>query len=226
MSILPFAKGATLLIAVATASTASAEVTYSTSNNPGFMLEEDAIIGDGSTVSPEYSHVYDMMDEQLGYAFPDVALDLADIMTPEYLRDMPKAAGGDEWECLTEALYFEARGEKLTGIFAVADVILNRVEDARFPDSVCGVVRQGTGEKWMCQFSYYCDGEPEVVEEPRAWSKVAKVARIMLDQDNRDLTEGATHYHTKAVKPYWAKVFPRVATIGYHYFYREPSKRG
>ncbi|NNE88376.1 MAG: cell wall hydrolase [Silicimonas sp.] len=140
------------------------------------------------------------------------------------LRAMPTARGGKQWECLTEALYFEARGETLKGIFGVAEVILNRVDDPRYPSSVCKVVNQGTGERYRCQFTYTCDGRPEHMRDDRAEALVGKVAKLMIGGMPRKLTKGATHYHTKSVNPKWAKVFPRTTTIGYHHFYREPSR--
>ena len=139
--------------------------------------------------------------------------------TRSYLDGLAPAKGGDEWACLTEALYFEARGETVEGIFAVAEVILNRVDSSRFPPSVCAVVRQGTGRKYQCQFSYRCDGHAEVVREPHAYRKVAKVARLMLDGAPRLLTNGAQFYHTRAVSPRWSRVFDRTTTIGAHHFY-------
>ena len=62
-----------------------------------------------------------------------------------WLASLPKGSGGEAWQCLTEALYFEARGETVEGLVGVAEVILNRVDHVRYPDSVCGVVNQGTG---------------------------------------------------------------------------------
>ncbi len=137
-----------------------------------------------------------------------------------WLDSQPAAAGGADWTCLSEALYFEARGETIKGQFAVAEVILNRVKSARFPSSVCGVINQGTGRKFQCQFTYTCDGHKEVVSEPGAYSRVAKVARIVLDGKVPSLTNGATHYHTTAVRPNWARVYTRTAKIGVHIFYR------
>jgi hypothetical protein len=134
----------------------------------------------------------------------------------------PRASGGEAWRCLAEALYFEARGETVRGQFAVAEVILNRVDSARYPDTVCGVVHQGTGARYQCQFTYTCDGAAETIHEPRAWARVGKVARLMLDGAPRVLTGGATHYHTKHVFPRWATRFPRTTTIGVHHFYRSP----
>jgi len=142
-----------------------------------------------------------------------------------WLAAQPKARGGAEWQCLTEALYFEARGETVKGQFAVAEVILNRVSSPAYPDSVCGVIRQGTGKRYQCQFTYTCDGHAEVVREPAVYDRLGKIARIMLDGAPRKLTDGATHYHTVAVSPRWASRFPRTATIGVHHFYRQPGAR-
>ncbi|MDR9428944.1 MAG: cell wall hydrolase [Salibaculum sp.] len=139
-----------------------------------------------------------------------------------FLADQPGADGGAQWECLTEALYFEARGETVRGMFAVGEVILNRVDSARFPDDVCAVVTQGTGQLYACQFTFTCDGSPETVHEPQAWATVGKVARLLMDGTAPgDLTNGATYYHTRAVSPRWARVFPRTTTIGSHHFYRQ-----
>ncbi len=141
-----------------------------------------------------------------------------------FLADQPSATGGAEWECLSEALYFEARGESVRGVFAVAEVILNRVDSRAYPNSICGVVNQGTGRRHACQFSYTCDGNAETIHEPAAWTSVGKVARLLIDGAPRELTAGATHYHTKAVSPSWARRFPRTASIGSHYFYRQPTR--
>jgi spore germination cell wall hydrolase CwlJ-like protein len=87
------------------------------------------------------------------------------------------------------------------------------------------VIYQGTGQKYRCQFTYACDGKKEVINEPRAYEKVSKIAQVMLAEDApRDLTSGATHYHTKSVNPRWARVYPRTTTIGYHHFYRQPQR--
>ncbi|WP_146590870.1 cell wall hydrolase [Puniceibacterium confluentis] len=142
----------------------------------------------------------------------------------DFLGRQPKAVGDKQWECLAEALYFEARGETVKGQFAVAEVILNRVDSPRYPNSVCGVVNQGTGKKYACQFSYTCDGNPEAIHEKRAYSQVGKVAKMMLAGAPRALTAGATHYHTGKVKPNWAKKFPLTAQIGTHLFYRQPTR--
>jgi spore germination cell wall hydrolase CwlJ-like protein len=83
------------------------------------------------------------------------------------------------------------------------------------------VITQGTGRKYQCQFTYTCDGKPERISEPRAWERVAKIAKMSLQTANRSLTDGATHYHTTAVKPNWASKYIRTAEIGVHRFYRQ-----
>ncbi|WP_271946407.1 cell wall hydrolase [Ruegeria faecimaris] len=137
-----------------------------------------------------------------------------------WLDEQPTATGGEQFKCLAEALYFEARGEGVRGQFAVAEVILNRVASSRFPDTLCGVINQGTGKKYQCQFTYTCDGQEEVIREKKAYERVAKVARTAIDGAAKKLTEGATHYHTTAVRPSWAKVYKETARIGVHIFYR------
>ena len=130
----------------------------------------------------------------------------------------------EQWQCLAEALYFEARGESVKGQFAVAEVILNRVDHGYYPDTLCGVIKQGTGRKYQCQFTYTCDGLADKIREPEAYERVGKVARLMIDGAPRVLTDGATHYHTTAVNPNWARKFPRTTTIGVHHFYRQPTR--
>jgi hypothetical protein len=142
--------------------------------------------------------------------------------TKASLARLPVARGGSDLKCLSEALYFEARGESVKGLFAVAEVILNRVDTRSFPSSVCGVVRQGVSNgKHQCQFSYNCDGKSEEITEPLAYQMVGKIAKIMLAGEPRILTKGATYYHTVAVNPSWSRKFTQTAKIGVHKFYRD-----
>ncbi len=142
------------------------------------------------------------------------------VFTREWLASQPKANGSSEFKCLAEALYFEARGETVKGQFAVAEVIRNRVKSDRFPGSYCAVINQGTGRKYQCQFTYTCDGRPEVVSEPAAYARVAKVARATIDGKSPNITDGATFYHTTAVRPSWSRKFTNTARFGVHLFYR------
>lgn len=140
-------------------------------------------------------------------------------LDPDWIASLPAPHGNREWRCLAEALYFEARGEPLKGQVAVAEVILNRVDAPGYPKSVCAVVHQGAGGR--CQFSFTCDGRPDTIRERAAFERVGKVARLMLDGAPRRLTGGATHFHTVAVRPGWARRLPQTAAIGRHLFYRE-----
>ncbi len=151
---------------------------------------------------------------------PPVAAPTKVKFSRSWVDAQPKAKGNAEWRCLSEALYFEARGETVKGQFAVAEVISNRVKSKRFPGSYCAVIHQGTGKKYGCQFTYTCDGHKEVIAEPKAYARVSKVARAILDGNAPKLTDGATHYHTTAVHPKWARVYTKTARIGDHLFYR------
>ena len=148
---------------------------------------------------------------------------LTEVITEDWLMSRPAPEGDAEWACLTEALYFEARGESLEGQIAVAEVILNRVDSPLYPRTVCGVVKQRVGGS--CQFSYVCNGKTKMRERASA-DLAGRIAPAMLDGAPRLLTEGATHFHTRGVKPGWSKRFPRTAAIGAHVFYRQPGSRG
>jgi spore germination cell wall hydrolase CwlJ-like protein len=138
-----------------------------------------------------------------------------------WLAALPAPDGGADWQCLTEALYFEARGESIKGQVAVAEVILNRADSGLYPRSVCAVIKQrGRG---ACAFSYVCDGSSDVMRDRGSRDRAARIARVMLDGAPRALTEGATHFHTRAVKPRWARQFRHTTTIGAHIFYRQPG---
>lgn len=137
-----------------------------------------------------------------------------------WVDSQPVAKGGAEWACLSEALYFEARGETVKGQFAVGEVILNRAKSSQFPATLCAVINQGTGRKYQCQFTYTCDGYKDVVAEHKAYERVSKVARAIIDGHAKELTDGAMYYHSTAVRPRWAKTFTQTARIGVHIFYR------
>ncbi|WP_038147636.1 cell wall hydrolase [Thioclava atlantica] len=147
---------------------------------------------------------------------------LPTVLSAKWLAEQPAAKGGEQFQCLSQALYFEARGEGVKGQQAVAEVILNRVDDPRFPGSICGVVHQSSSRG--CQFSWYCDGKPEHVGNKAVYARVAKVARAMMDGAPRSLTDGATYFHTHYVHPRWSRRFEKTASIGRHVFYADPVR--
>ena len=142
--------------------------------------------------------------------------------TSSKLLSLPVPKSNKQMACLAEALYFEARGEPIKGQLAVGEVILNRVEDTRYPSSICKVINQGTGRRFACQFTYTCDGKLETVHERKPYEMALKIAKILMTTHDRRLTRGSTHYHSNYVNPRWSKKFERVAKFGRHIFYRQP----
>jgi spore germination cell wall hydrolase CwlJ-like protein len=133
----------------------------------------------------------------------------------------PSMLASAERECLATAIYFEARGEPLSGQVAVAQVVLNRVHSTRYPDSICEVVYQNDHRRNACQFSFACDGIPDRTSEEEAWQRAKKISDAVVAGQNqiRRVTK-ATHYHATYVAPYWAPSMHRVGQIGAHVFYK------
>jgi len=127
-----------------------------------------------------------------------------------------------EHRCLTEALYYEARGENRTGKKAVAEVVFHRMEAGNFGHSICAVVHEGAGHHG-CQFSFNCNGDLKRPREAAAWRKSEELAAQILTGEERlkNTTGGATHYHAVYVRPVWAPGLEKTAHIGRHIFYRD-----
>jgi spore germination cell wall hydrolase CwlJ-like protein len=123
--------------------------------------------------------------------------------------------------CLAQAIYFEARGESYRGQVAVAQVVMNRLAYPLYPKTICGVVFQDSSHRNACQFSFACDGIPEVVNEPEAWKQAEDIAKKVADGELYLPEVGnATHYHASYVYPDWAPEMKRVTRIGQHIFYK------
>jgi spore germination cell wall hydrolase CwlJ-like protein len=133
-------------------------------------------------------------------------------------RDLPLTP---EHQCLAVAVYFESRGEPIEGQLAVAQVVMNRVQDRRWPNTICGVVQQRTAAS--CQFSYVCDPRKDQPRDRRSWGIAKAVALIAAGGAWPDLTNGATHFHATRVNPAWNDIYRRTKTVGTHVFYRKPS---
>ena len=131
--------------------------------------------------------------------------------------------------CLTTAIYFEARSESVLGQLAVATVILNRVKASNSSASICGVVYKGANHLNACQFSFACDGKPDVPDDMRAWNTALNITTLALtnDEENPDqqmrILANATNYHADYVDPSWSKSLNRVTKIGRHIFYSRTS---
>jgi hypothetical protein len=123
-------------------------------------------------------------------------------------------------QCLTAAVYYEARSESFEGQRAVAQVVLNRVRHPAFPKSVCGVVYQGSNRRTGCQFSFTCDGSLRARRDPESWARARRVAGAALAGSVYGPVGHATHYHASYVQPWWAASLTRAVTVGSHIFYR------
>lgn len=126
-------------------------------------------------------------------------------------------------ECLTAAVYHEARSESEEGQRAVAQVVLNRVRARAFPNSVCGVVYQGSERATGCQFSFTCDGSTLRPRDPEAWARAERIATAALAGEVMAGVGTATFYHADYVLPWWAGSLTRLGAVGRHVFYRWPS---
>lgn len=144
--------------------------------------------------------------------------------------------------CMAMNIYHEARGDNLAGKYAVADVVINRVESTRYPNTVCDVVMQGpVRESWktkqdpnlpdserkynpirnMCQFSWWCDGRDDTPYNMDLWREAQEIAYMIFVLGNyRGIAEGATHYHATYVNPTWNRKMQHVGRIGEHLFFR------
>ena len=133
-----------------------------------------------------------------------------------------------EFQCLTEAIYFESRGEPLRGQIAVAQVVLNRVDSPLFPDTICDVVYQNDHMLNRCQFSFACDGKDETMDESEAYADAVVAAKkaMACNPDCREEKGGvasSNFYHADYVAPGWAKKFERTGSVGRHIFYYSAS---
>lgn len=152
----------------------------------------------------------------------------------------------DQVHCLAKNIYFEARGETTDGKMAVANVTMNRVASARFPNSICGVVEQAVYSRWWmehhdrlvpvrwkCQFTWFCDGKSDNIKltdskgntiraNMSAWQESLAIAIQAIKHEIPDITNGATHYYNPSLAdPHWAPHYRQVAQIENHRFYRK-----
>jgi len=131
----------------------------------------------------------------------------------------------DAITCLARAIYWEARGEPAASEEAVANVVMNRLGHAGFPDTVCGVVKQGN-ERGACQFSWWCDGRPDQALHGRPYVAAKEIARRALNGQLEDRTAGALYFHQRGAMPGWAARYQQTATVGKLVFYKPPEVEG
>ena len=156
------------------------------------------------------------------------------VETNEIVEDIQKTIHNtpysleNDYHCLASNIYWESRNQSLGGKLAVGQVVLNRVDNKRFPDTICEVVKQtkfypsGKINLHDCQFSWYCDGKSDIPLENELdiYEESFILATKLLEKRPIDFTEGSTHYHNDKVYPYWADSLERTTRIDNHIFYR------
>ncbi len=143
-------------------------------------------------------------------------------------KKVPKTEiSANDLNCLAQNIYFEARNQSQLGQIAVAHVVLNRVKDEAYPNSICGVVKQakltsdGKIIKHRCQFSWFCDGTIKIPRDKKMWESAKHVAYQALKiYKVKDVTNGSTFYHATYVKPSWSKQLIKTLRIDDHIFYK------
>lgn len=145
---------------------------------------------------------------------------IADLVDFDFSKVEEARQMAEERRCLAQAIYYEAGGEPRLGQMAVADVVLNRVASPLYPDSICGVVFQGSQRRTGCQFSFTCDGSMKRRLNQRRWANAEALAGAVLAGVRAPVSRNATHYHADYVSPGWAAEMAPTASIGAHRFYK------
>lgn len=186
---------------------------FSNSANPDALVHTASYTEDASAASLVGGLTLRARDSQSLRGLVDFTID-----------DLGLPRGNDaDLDCLSEAIYHEARSEDTLGQMAVAEVVMNRVANPHYPKTVCGVVFQGQYRETGCQFTFTCDGSRAVKPLGVEWDRARDIALHVLLGLNTPVTNKATHYHTDYVNPYWAAGLVETKIIGTHIFYRFPK---
>ncbi len=152
-------------------------------------------------------------------------IDVGEAATP-FLGSMSGTNLSRAMHCLTQAVYYEAASESAAGQRAVAQVVLNRMAHTSWPNSVCGVVFEGSQRSTGCQFTFTCDGSLSRKPSQSGWKRARQIASDALSGEVYEPIGLATHYHTHWVNPYWASSLDHIGTIGAHRFYKNRGRGG
>jgi spore germination cell wall hydrolase CwlJ-like protein len=143
------------------------------------------------------------------------------ITKPEAQAVDPAGEGAldDAITCLARTIYWEAKSEGPAGMEAVANVVMNRLGHKSFPNTICGIVRQGS-EKGACQFGWWCDGRSDDAEEGKSYAIAKEIARKALNMQLMDQTDGALYFNQKKAISRWSGEYGTTVEIGEHVFYK------
>lgn len=181
-----------------------------------------------------------------GVGIPIVFLSKDEVSTPLEQPESPSLTlteevvpevflyGEREIECLALNSYFEARNQSVAGQIAVAQVVLNRVNSPKFPNTICEVIQQGpTYENWkgtvlpirnQCHFSWWCDGMSDIPHDQETYDRILKLVTKILEEKTVDITDGSVYYHADYVKPYWINTLHKTLVVDDHVFYKENNQ--
>lgn len=156
------------------------------------------------------------------------AVGTTDIESQQSVEDASTDFTSEDIHCLALNSYFESRNQSPNGGIAVTHVVLNRVADKRYPNTICDVVKDasltssGAIRRNKCQFSWYCDGLSDKPRDNHAWLDALNrtLSALHLYDTGFDISHGSTHYHSKNVKPYWSTTIEYITTIDDHHFYK------
>ena len=197
----PAGGSATAMLAAVTGPLLAVDVRALEDSSPDFSTQ--GITGHGNALQP---------NPTADAGSPNQAIN------PESLTDLVaehigETTADEDGDCLASSVYYESKGEPLSGQLAVAQTILNRTHSGRFPASVCGVVRQPG------QFSFLRGGAiPSPSRASDAWQKAVAIAIIARQGLWKQIAPEALYFHARSVSPGWGKI--RVASLGHHIFFR------
>jgi spore germination cell wall hydrolase CwlJ-like protein len=178
------------------------------------LATASAAIGASLTYHPIVDHV----------AAKPVVVQMAEVAKPATDAVMNQLLA--EHKCLSEALYYEARGEGQGGQKAVAEVVFHRMNHGNYGHSICAVVYEGK-DKPGCQFSFTCNANVmKHAKRPEEWRQAESLAAQILTGQValKNATGGALNYHAVSVAPDWAETMDRTTQIGNHIFYRDAPR--
>lgn len=199
-------------------------------SQPRVALQEDA--GNGKAAADDLPIEQFLPNEVLNLDAQDaMARNLAlpvssgpNPVAPAFVAHWLGADLAEATKCLATAVYYESAGEPMAGQRAVAQVVLNRLRNPRYPKTICGVVYEGAERPTGCQFSFACDGSTRREPGAAGWAVATAVATSVLNGVTSVEAGQATHYHTLAVFPAWAPQLAKISIIGHHVFYRPPGR--
>lgn len=186
------------------------------------LLGSPAFAADPEPKAAAVENKAEVLEQKVADKAGDAPVPKVETITPSEVQKVDpagKAPLDDPITCLSRSIYWEAKGITAADMEAVASVVMNRLGHEGFPDTVCGVVKQGV-ETRACQFSWWCDGRSDQVQEEGEYTEAKEIARKALNQQLKDRTHGALYFHDRNVKPAWAKQYIKTAETGTFMFYK------